>query len=45
VKGLLALRPGLLEAKGPHGIPLVAHAKAGGKEAEAVLKFLEGLKS
>ena len=44
VKAILTARPSLLEAKGPHGIPLLAHAKAGGKEAEDVLKFLEGLK-
>src|SRR2546423_728630 len=30
VKALLASHPGLAEAKGPHGIPLIAHAKAGG---------------
>ena len=44
VKGLLAAHPNMIDAKGPHGIPLVAHAKAGGKEAEGVLKFLESLK-
>ena len=41
---MLAARPSLVDAKGPHGIPLVAHAKAGGKQAEEVLRFLEGLK-
>lgn len=45
VKSLLALHPTLIDAKGPHGIPLLAHAKAGGKESEAVLKFLGELKS
>ena len=44
VKSLLASRPALLDARGPHGIPLIAHARAGGKEAEAVLKYLEALK-
>jgi hypothetical protein len=44
VKALLTAHPKLADAKGPHGIPLIAHAKAGGKEAEAVLKYLEALK-
>ena len=41
VKLLLAAHPTLIDAKGPHGIPLLAHAKMGGKEAEAVLQYLE----
>ena len=45
VKAALAARPGLIDSKGPHGIPLIVHAKQGGKEAEEVLKFLEGLKA
>lgn len=44
VRSLIAAHPALATAKGPHGIPLLAHAKMGGKEAEPVLKFLEGLK-
>ena len=44
VKSLLASHPSLADAKGPHGIPLLAHARAGGKEAEEVLKYLETLK-
>lgn len=44
VKSLLDLHPDLIDARGPHGIPLIAHAKMGGKEAEAVLKLLESLK-
>ncbi len=44
VKLLLAAHPSLVDAKGPHGIPLAAHAKAGKKEAEEVLKYLESLK-
>ncbi len=43
VKALLAAHPRLIDSKGPHGIPLIVHAKQGGKEAEEVLKFLEGL--
>jgi hypothetical protein len=45
VKAILTAHPGLIDAKGPHGIPLLAHAKAGGKEAEPVLRYLEGLDS
>jgi len=44
VKSLLASHPALVDAKGPHGIPLAVHAKMGGKEAEEVLKYLESLK-
>ena len=44
VKGLIAAHPALATAKGPHGIPLATHAKMGGKQAEAVLKYLETLK-
>ncbi|MEP6757133.1 MAG: ankyrin repeat domain-containing protein [Chthonomonadales bacterium] len=45
VKSLLALHPTLIDAKGPHGIPLLAHAKMGGKEAEAVFHYIESLKA
>jgi hypothetical protein len=47
VKAMLAAYPGLLTSKGPHGIPLVTHAKKGGAPAEPVVAFLEsqGLKS
>lgn len=41
VKGLLSVHPNLARAKGPHGIPLVAHAKAGGEPAREVLAHLE----
>src|SRR2546423_903262 len=40
VKSLLAKYPNLLHSNGPHGIPLVAHAKAGGKAAEEVVVYL-----
>ena len=33
-----------INTPGPHGIPLIAHAKAGGEEAKAVLDFLESSK-
>jgi len=47
VKAMLAAYPGLLNSKGPHGIPLMVHAKKGGLPAEPVVAFLEsqGLKS
>jgi hypothetical protein len=43
VKGILDFRPALAASKGPHGIPLIAHAKAGGENAAAVLEYLERL--
>ncbi len=44
VKSLIEAHPQLADAKGPHGIPLIKHAEFGGKEAEAVKKYLESLK-
>lgn len=44
VKALLTAHPKLIDTKGPHGIPLLAHAKAGGKKAEEVYKYLDSLK-
>jgi hypothetical protein len=41
VRAMLAAFPGLREARGPHGIPLLAHAQAGGEEARAVVDLLE----
>ena len=43
VKGMLEAFPNLLHAKGPHGIPLMAHAKSGGEEAASVVALLESL--
>jgi hypothetical protein len=43
VKATLAAHPESAASKGPHGIPLMAHAKAGGDEAKAVLEFLQKL--
>lgn len=47
VKAMLTAYSGLLHSKGPHGIPLMVHAKKGGGPAEPVVAFLEsqGLKS
>jgi hypothetical protein len=44
VKAALAAFPDAINTPGPHGIPLIAHAKAGGEEAKAVLEFLESVK-
>ena len=33
--------PSMRDATGPHGIPLVEHARAGGEDARAVLELLE----
>jgi hypothetical protein len=43
VKAALAAFPEAIRTPGPHGIPLIAHAKAGGEEAKEVLEFLESL--
>lgn len=40
VRAAVAAQPGLGHTLGPHGIPLIAHAKAGGDEAAEVLAFL-----
>ncbi len=41
VKAALSAYPESIHTPGPHGIPLIAHAKAGGDDAKAVLEFLE----
>lgn len=41
VRATLTARPETLDAKGPHGIPLRAHAEAGGEQARAVLELLD----
>ena len=45
VKAALSAYPNAINTPGPHGIPLITHAKAGGNEAKEVLEFLESLKS
>ena len=40
VQAILAAHPETREAKGPHGIPLLSHAEAGGEEAQAVVELL-----
>jgi hypothetical protein len=41
VRAMLEAQPDLREARGPHGIPLVAHAEAGGEQARGVLDLLQ----
>lgn len=41
VSAVLADFPAMRDAAGPHGIPLVEHARAGGEDARAVLELLE----
>lgn len=41
VRAVLAAFPDMRDAAGPHGIPLIEHARAGGAGAEAMLQLLE----
>jgi hypothetical protein len=41
VSAVLAEFPDMHDSTGPHGIPLVEHARAGGEDARAVLELLE----
>ncbi len=41
VKAFLGPQPGVQKIRGPHSIPLLAHAKAGGEAARPVLEFLQ----
>jgi hypothetical protein len=43
VKALVAAQPGIQKTLGPHGITLMSHARAGGKDAEAVVAYLKQL--
>jgi hypothetical protein len=43
VRAMLTAWPGLLQSKGPHGIPLLRHARAGGEPARAVVDYLQSL--
>jgi hypothetical protein len=43
VQAMLSDNPALVNAKGPHGIPLLRHAEVGGDEAAEVLAFLQSL--
>lgn len=41
VRSMLAEQPGLRDARGAHGIPLLVHAQQGGEHARAVVELLE----
>jgi hypothetical protein len=41
VRAVLDTFPEMRDAKGPHGIPLIEHARKGGDEAREVLELLE----
>ena len=45
VKATLETYPQALDVRGPHGIPLIAHAQAGGNEALRVYEYLKSLSS
>ena len=42
VRAMLDAQPDLHNARGPHGITLMAHAEAGGEQAQQVLELLQG---
>ena len=43
VKTMVAARPGIEATLGPHGIPLLSHARVGGERAKETLAYLETL--
>jgi hypothetical protein len=43
VRAFLSAWPALLHSKGPHGIPLARHARAGGEPAREVADYLASL--
>lgn len=43
VRAMLDAQPELRGARGPHGIPLLAHAEAGDAEAQEVLELLQAV--
>ena len=45
VKATMEAYPDALNVPGPHGIPLIAHAQAGGNEAIPVVEYLMSLSS
>ena len=45
VRAMLEAQPSLRDSRGPHGIPLISHAEAGGEQARGVLDFLQGVGS
>jgi hypothetical protein len=43
VRSMLATWPGLVRSPGPHGIPLLRHARVGGEPAKPVVDYLISL--
>jgi hypothetical protein len=43
IKAALEAYPDAINIPGPHGIHLIAHAQAGGEEAQTVFEYLESL--
>jgi hypothetical protein len=43
VQALVRANPAVVRLKGPHSIPLLAHAEAGGERAKVVLEYLKTL--
>jgi len=43
VRAVIEAFPGAERVPGPHGIPLIAHARQGGEQAASVVAYLEGL--
>lgn len=43
VKAFASAMPNVNRLRGPHGIPLINHARAGGAQAAEVLKYLESI--
>jgi len=43
IKAALSAYPDAIKTPGPHGIPLITHAQAGGDDAKEVLEYLESL--
>ena len=41
VRAALTAYPDAIKTPGPHGIPLIAHAQAGGEDARTVLEYLQ----
>ncbi len=41
VRAFVEAQPGIQATAGPHGIPLLAHARAGGSESASVVEYLE----
>lgn len=45
IKAALTAFPEAVNTPGPHGIPLIAHAQAGGENAKEVLEYLGALQA